>query len=159
MKKDACFQASFFILLRLVMIKKAIIGLGSNLGDRAQYLERAKVLIGKRIGNITRMSSVSETEAWGFTAPPFLNQIIELETALEPMTLLDALQEIERELGRTQKTCYIDGKAQYHNRTIDLDILDYDHQSIDTERLTLPHPRIQERDFVLNQLQELEILL
>lgn len=141
------------------MAKTAIIGLGSNLGDRQWYLQEAQNLMRKRIGNIVRTSSVAETEAWGFTAPPFLNQIVVLETELEPMTLLDALQEIERELGRKCKTTYIDGKAQYHNRTIDLDILDYDHQVVHHDRLTLPHPRIQDRDFILQQLAELDITI
>lgn len=139
------------------MKKQAIIGLGSNLGDREGYLKKAQMLMSERVGAIVRASSVAETESWGFSAPPFLNQIVVLETSLEAITVLDALQEIERELGRTQKTTYVDGKAVYHNRTIDLDILDYDHCRIQNSRLMLPHPRIHERDFVLQQLTELGI--
>ena len=139
-------------------MRRAIIGLGSNLGDRAAYLAQARVLMQARVGDIEAASSVAETEAWGFTAPPFLNQIVVVRTALEPMALLDELQNIERELERTEKTHWEDGHPDYHSRTIDLDILDYDHLLYQDERLTLPHPRIHDREFVLNQLKELHLL-
>ncbi len=138
-------------------MKEAVIALGSNMGDRAANLSQARLLIGGRIGGIVRASSVIETEAWGFDAPPFLNQVVVVRTPLEPLPLLDALQRIERDLGRTEKTTYTDGVPRYHDRTIDLDILDYDGLVYQDERLTLPHPRISERDFVLRSLDELGI--
>lgn len=141
------------------MVKRAIIGLGSNLGDREAYLQQACRLITERVGAIKRSSSVIETESWGFQAPPFKNQVIVVETALDPIALLDELQQIERELGRTQKSTVVDGQHIYHNRTIDLDILDYNHEIWHTERLTLPHPQIHHREFVLQSLKELNITL
>ena len=155
--KGAFFKASFFYLCGM-KIRRAIIGMGSNLGDREAYLEKARLLVSEHVGEIEQMSSVAETKAWGFDAPPFLNQIIVVSTVLEPLALLDELQGIERELGRTEKTLWDNGRPEYHNRTIDLDILDYDHIRYADGRLTLPHPRIHERDFVLRQLEELGVL-
>ncbi|MCQ2264609.1 MAG: 2-amino-4-hydroxy-6-hydroxymethyldihydropteridine diphosphokinase [Bacteroidales bacterium] len=140
-------------------MKRAVIGLGSNMGDRAMYLQQAKELVRSRIGQIVRTSSVIETPAWGFEADPFLNQIIVVITTLLPLQMLDELQSIERALGRTQKSSIVDGKAVYHDRTIDLDVLDYDGMHYHDERLTLPHPKIHERDFVLQSLAELDIVL
>lgn len=137
--------------------KTAVIGMGSNLGDRSAYLERAVELMRLRVGEILHASSVMETPAWGFEAPAFLNQIVVLRTTLSPWELLDELQAIERELGRDQKSTIENGKPVYHNRTIDLDILDYDGLHHSDDRLTLPHPLIHQRDFVLEQLRELDI--
>ncbi len=140
-------------------MKDAVIGLGSNLGDRADNLARARALISARAGHIVRVSTVIETPSWGFTAPPFLNQVIVIRTELQPLELLDVLQAIERELGRSEKTIYENGIPQYHSRTIDLDILDYDSISYQDERLILPHPRIAQREFVLRSLDELGLQL
>ena len=82
-----------------------------------------------------------------------------METSLGPLELLDGLQSIERRLGRTQKSYFENGKPVYHARTIDLDILDYDRMRYHDERLTLPHPHIAERDFVLASLKELNLNL
>ncbi len=147
-----------FFIFAPMKIKQAIIGLGSNMGDRATYLEQARALIAERVGTIVQTSSIQETEAWGFLAPPFLNQVIAIRTKLTPLELLDELQRIERELGRKEKSRIEQGKPVYHNRTIDLDILDYDHVVYHDERLTLPHPHIAERDFVLNPLREMGLL-
>ncbi len=138
-------------------MKEVIIGLGSNMGDRAGYLSQARLRIEEEVGEILRASSVIETESWGFDAPPFLNQVLVVRTLLEPLPLLDSLQRIERDLGRREKTVYEDGVPRYQNRTIDLDILDYGGLVYHDERLTLPHPRIAERDFVLQSLDELGI--
>ena len=139
-------------------MKKAIIGLGSNLGNRLDNLMRARQLMAERVGVIICCSSISETEAWGFEAPAFLNQALILETELEPLDLLDELQQIERELGRTHKTTMVDGHPVYSSRTIDLDILDYDGIEFQNERLTLPHPQIPFRDFVQEELEELRVI-
>lgn len=138
-------------------MKRVIIGLGSNMGNRAEYLASAMNLIRSRIGQIVRASSVIETPAWGFEAPPFLNQVIIVITPMNPIVLLDELQVIERELGRTQKSTLVEGKPIYHNRTIDLDILDYNGLRYKDERLELPHPKIHEREFVMYSLNELGI--
>ena len=139
------------------MPHRAVIGLGSNMGKREFYLALSIRLIEWEIGSVVRKSSVIETPSWGFESDPFLNQVIVVETALEPMALLDGLQSIERRLGRTRKSTVQDGKPVYHDRTIDLDILDYDRQQYHNERLTLPHPHIAEREFVLVSLRELGI--
>jgi len=136
-----------------------VIGLGSNLGDRAEYLRSAVAQMQLRVGNLVRASSVEETSSWGFDAPAFLNQIVVLRTTLAPLELLDVLQAIERELGRVQKSICVDGKPVYHNRTIDLDILDYGGMRYSDDRLTLPHPLIHQREFVLRQLRELDLEL
>ena len=141
------------------MPHRAVIDLGSNKGNRKFYLSLAVRLIEWEVGNVVRASSVIETPSWGFESDPFLNQVVVVETALEPLPLLDALQSIERRLGRTQKSQVVDGKPVYHARTIDLDILDYDGLQYHDDRLTLPHPHIAEREFVLISLRELNLNL
>lgn len=139
------------------MTHRAVIGLGSNEGKREFYLALAIRLVEWEIGSVLRASSVIETPSWGFDSAPFLNQVIVVGTDLEPLPLLDGLQSIERRLGRTQKSTLRDGKPVYHDRTIDLDILDYDRRVFRNERLTLPHPHIAEREFVLASLRELDL--
>ena len=139
------------------MSHRAVIGLGSNLGKREFYIRLANRLVEWEVGRVVQRSSVIETPAWGFESDPFLNQVIVVETELSPLELLDVLQGIERRLGRTQKSTVEDGKPVYHARTIDLDILDYDRMRYHDDRLTLPHPHIAEREFVLVPLRELGI--
>lgn len=139
------------------MPHRAVIALGSNLGNRDFYLNMALCLIGWEVGKVVQRSSVIETPSWGFDSDPFLNQVVVVETELEPIALLDVLQDIERRLGRTEKSSVVDGKPVYHARTIDLDILDYDRMHYHDDRLTLPHPHIAEREFVLVPLRELGI--
>ena len=148
----------FFFIFAAMNKKQAIIGLGGNIGDREGYLAQARRLVDAHAGVIVQASSLAETKAWGFEAPPFLNQIVVILTELEPLELLDVLQGIEHRLGRTVKTHHENGVPVYHNRTIDLDILDYDNIVYQDERLTLPHPHIREREFVLQQLREMELL-
>lgn len=141
------------------MQHRAVIGLGSNKGNRKFYLQFSIRLIEWEVGHVVQASSVIETPSWGFESDPFLNQVIVVETDMTPLELLDALQAIERKLGRTQKSTVVDGKPVYHDRTIDLDILDYDRKPYHDDRLTLPHPHIAEREFVLAPLRELNINL
>lgn len=138
-------------------MKEVVIGLGSNIEPRGFYLQMALFLMRERVGEVLRTSSVIETPAWGFEAPPFLNQVAVLRTTMEPLALLDELQQIERALGRKEKSTVQDGVPQYHDRTIDLDILDYDHITYADDRLVLPHPKIAEREFVLQSLRELQL--
>ena len=132
------------------------IGLGSNLGNRADNIRRAVALLEKRIGRMAACSSIIETEPEGFVSDHrFLNAVASFETRLAPDALLNETQDIERELGRTQKS--LDGI--YHDRSIDIDLLTYQVEGcpieVQTPRLTLPHPRMTERDFVLKPLREI----
>ena len=85
-------------------MKRVIIGMGSNVGDRAAHLADAILRMAERVGAVERCTRVAETPAWGFDAPPFLNQAVVLRTYLKPLELLDELQRIERQLGRTAST-------------------------------------------------------
>jgi 2-amino-4-hydroxy-6-hydroxymethyldihydropteridine diphosphokinase len=126
----------------------AYIGLGSNLGDRLATL-RAAVQRVENLGRIIGVSSLYETEPVGYLEQPrFLNAVVALETALAPGDLLRSLLDIERDLGRTR--CFADAP-----RTLDLDLLLVDDVTLDTTELTLPHPRLHERAFVLVPLAEL----
>jgi 2-amino-4-hydroxy-6-hydroxymethyldihydropteridine diphosphokinase len=135
------------------------LGLGSNLGNREQHLIDAKDAISQEIGKIVLSSSIYETEAEGFTGNAFLNQVIRVETMLSPESLLQKTQEIEKKMGRVQKTVFKAGAPVYANRIIDIDILLYDDLQMDTETLTLPHPRMFERDFVMKPLGEVISML
>ena len=102
---------------------KVYLSLGSNLGDREATMRSAIEMLNERAGTVDRQSSFIETEPWGFeSANRFMNMCVRLLTALQPAELLEATKQIERELGRTQKS--VDG--QYHDRPIDIDILMYD---------------------------------
>ncbi len=125
------------------------LSLGSNLGDRESNLRNSITLLAPLVH--TRLqSSIYETEPWGYAdQPSFLNQVIKASTSLEPMRLLDFLKELEVSMGR-QET------FRFGPRLIDLDILFYDDLILDTPKLTIPHPRITERAFVLIPLAEIE---
>ena len=128
------------------------VGLGSNLGDREATIRGALDRM-QRLDSavVLRVSSLRETEPVGYEDQPrFVNGVAELETTLEPLELLDRLLEIERDLGRTR-----DG-PRFGPRPIDLDLLVYDDVVLDHPRLTLPHPRLTEREFVLEPLAELD---
>ena len=128
------------------------LSLGSNLGDREDMLRRAIALIGERVGKVQRVSSFIETEPWGFQSEhPFLNAACLVLTTLSPLECLDATQQIERELGRRTKS----SGGIYHDRPIDIDLLMYDDLQLSTPRLTLPHPHMHERDFVMIPLREI----
>ena len=130
------------------------LSLGTNLGNKAQHLIEAKNVIQQNIGKILAESSIYETEAVGFVGNPFYNQVIKVETAFSPESLLLETQEIEEKMGRTQKTVIQNELPIYTNRIIDIDILRYDDLQIDTEKLKIPHPKMQEREFVMKPLSE-----
>ena len=126
----------------------AYLGLGSNLGDREENLRRALALFGE-MGEVTALSSVYETEPWGYAEQPsFLNMACGLRVALTPPELLAHAQDVERRLGRVRS-------IRYGPRTIDVDILLYGDLIIDTPDLCIPHPGIPERAFVLAPLAEI----
>lgn len=130
---------------------RTILSLGSNLGDRANTLNRAVLELGK-IGKIERESGIYETQPWGnINQPWFLNKVIEIETELQPEKLLAAIQKIERELGRVLKT----NNGVYLPRKIDIDILFYDDLILKTNGLEIPHPYIADRRFALKPLAEI----
>ena len=130
----------------------AYLSLGSNLGDRHATMQSAILLLGKQAGTVDRVSSAIETEPWGFkSANKFLNMCVRIITPLSPEQLLATTKDIELQLGRTTKSV----NGQYHDRPIDIDILTYDDIHINTPSLTLPHPHMHERDFVMIPLREL----
>jgi len=131
------------------------LGLGSNLGNKAQYLNAAKDAIKQEIGEIITQSSFYETKAVGFEGNSFINQVIKVQTTLSPENLLQKTQKIEKKLGRIKKSIIKNGVLVYANRTIDIDILLYDDLQMDTETLTIPHPRMHEREFVMKPLREI----
>ncbi|WP_053180361.1 2-amino-4-hydroxy-6-hydroxymethyldihydropteridine diphosphokinase [Sunxiuqinia dokdonensis] len=124
--------------------------LGGNLGDKQQLFANALEMIASDIGEITARSAVYETEPWGFESDDlFWNQVVVVETSLQPLALLEQTQRIEKHLGRVRHA------QQYVSRLIDLDLLFYDKQVIRHLRLEIPHPRIAERRFVLEPLAEI----
>ena len=126
----------------------AYIGLGTNLGDRKENLSKAIEAISLKM-SISKQSSLYETTAWGYTEQPdFLNQVIQVETNLSPLRLLNFLKKTEVELGRVEN-------FRYGPRLIDIDILFYDDLVITTSRLQIPHPMLPERAFVLVPLNEI----
>jgi 2-amino-4-hydroxy-6-hydroxymethyldihydropteridine diphosphokinase len=123
--------------------------LGSNLGDRLQVLAAAREAIGEQAGSIVTQSAIYETAPWGITdQPAFLNQVIEISTSLLPEDLLRIILNIEHDLGRVRY-------ERWGARVIDIDILYFGQTVMDSARLTLPHPRIQDRRFVLAPLAEI----
>ncbi len=123
--------------------------LGANLGEPQKQLELAEKEIRQRVGQIQRASNVYESVAWGVTEQPnFLNQVIEVTTELDALQTLDLIQSIEKDLGRVRLT-------KWGARIIDIDILYFNEEIIEVERLIVPHPYIQDRRFTLVPLNEL----
>ena len=126
--------------------------LGANLGDRKGNIKLAIKQISELIGPVVRQSALIETAPWGFnSANAFINAAVCSETSLSPREVLQATQDIERALGRTTKS--IDG--QYHDRLIDIDILLYDDLHVNEPDLVIPHPHMNERQFVMQPLSEI----
>lgn len=128
------------------------LGLGTNLGNKEANLRTAIYKLQERIGKQVSLSSFYETAPWGFESDhSFLNAAIGLETSLSPIEILHITQEIEKELGRTKKSV----NGSYSDRLIDIDILLYDTLVLQTPELTVPHPLMTERDFVMKPLIEI----
>jgi 2-amino-4-hydroxy-6-hydroxymethyldihydropteridine diphosphokinase len=129
---------------------RAYLGLGSNLGDRLGNLRRAVALLGQRDGiRVLRSSRVFETDPVGPPQPDYLNGVAEVETSLTARELLDGCLAVERDIGRVRT-------ERWGPRVIDVDLLTFDEQRIDEPGLTVPHPRMHERGFVLVPLLELD---
>ena len=158
----------------MIKMHAVYLGLGSNMGDRRQNIEKAVALIGERVGEVVRQSSLMETEPWGFASDNlFLNGVILCQTELSPREVLQATQKIEREMGRKKSVkrgakneergarnelstvnCQLSTR-HYQDRPIDIDILLYDDLCIDEPDLKIPHPLMEQRDFVMIPLREI----
>ena len=128
---------------------RAWLALGSNLGDRAAYLASARAALEREGIQILTASTVLETEPVGVTEQPaFLNQVLEVETQLQPRSLLDTVKRLERELGRSPS-------PRWGPREIDIDILRYQGRQVDEPGLTIPHPEIGHRPFLQRLMAEI----
>ena len=128
------------------------LGLGTNLGDKQKNMNDAIRMLENQVGEVEKVSSVIETEPEGFKSDNmFLNAVVKVRTALSPFELLDITQDVEKSLGRKEKS----SNGIYHDRVIDIDILLYDDINISTPRLVIPHPRMAQREFVMTPLTEL----
>jgi len=130
--------------------QKVYLSLGSNLGNRYLMLQKAIFGIQKKCGTVKAVSSVYENPAVGFDGGDFLNACIGIETELPPTELLNTLLQIEKDLGRERG-----GHEGYRSRTLDIDIIFYGHETVDTEDLIVPHPNMDSRNFVLKPLADI----
>jgi 2-amino-4-hydroxy-6-hydroxymethyldihydropteridine diphosphokinase len=130
--------------------KSAFLSIGSNLGNRAFILQKAIFEIGKKAGEIRQVSAIYQTPSWGFEGNDFLNACLEIQTRLTPVALLTEILAIEIEYGRERND-----SQGYQSRTLDIDIIYYDKEIIDTERITVPHPKMHERKFILKPLADI----
>lgn len=123
--------------------------LGGNLGERRENLAKAMALIGEAGAIVKRTSSIYETEPWGAKDQPnYYNQVVEILTDLGAEELMKTILRIEKTMGRVRT-------EKYGTRTIDIDILFFNDETINSDSLTVPHPRIQERRFVLIPMNEI----
>lgn len=130
-------------------MNKAYLLLGSNMGDSRQYLATARSLIAEECGDITHTSSLYQTAAWGKTdQPDFLNQALEIRTKLNAKQLIRQVLKVEKQMGRVRE-------EKYGARIIDIDILLFNNEIHQTPFLTIPHPEMQKRRFVLTPLAEI----
>lgn len=130
-------------------MERVYLATGSNIGDKSAHLAKALELIEGYVGDIVQVSGVYRTAAWGLEdQPEFLNQAMAIDCNLEPDTLLLAVMDIERQMGRERR-------IRWGERLIDIDILFYGNLISQSQRLTIPHPFIQERNFVLQPMLEI----
>lgn len=131
---------------------KVYLSLGTNLGNRKRNVHEAIEKIGELVGDVARQSALYETKPWGFSSPnDFINACVLVETTLAPRQLLEMTQRIEKEMGRVGKS----HDGEYQDRVIDIDILMYDDLKIDEPDLKIPHPLMEDRDFVMVPLKEI----
>ncbi len=128
---------------------KVYFSIGGNLGNRPINLNRAISEITKKVGPVLSISSIYETKAWGVeNQPDFLNQVLLVKTTLSPLETLETVLAIELDMGRVRT-------QKWYTRIIDIDLLFFDNQIISSKKLTIPHPFIAERNFVLAPLAEI----
>lgn len=131
------------------MSNNVVLGLGGNIGNVQKTLLKCTDLIGLRLGKITLKSALYQTKAWGVeNQPDFINQVVLIETSLSVQQCLIICQEIEKDLGRVRN-------EKWHKRIIDIDILFFNEEVIKSNNLKIPHPFLQQRNFVLYPLAEL----
>ena len=129
----------------------AYLALGTNIGNKRRNMITAAALLAERVGDILALSGFYEMEPWGFESENFfLNAAVKLKTSFSPLEVLQITQQIEKELGRTEKS-----NGVYHDRIIDIDILLYEDEVLQIPELTLPHPLMHERKFVMDPLAEI----
>lgn len=130
------------------------LSLGTNLGNRKANIREAIQKIEEQVGVVVRQSALYETKPWGFSSPnDFINACVLVVTSLAPHQLLESLQCIEKEMGRMEKSV----NGEYHDRVIDIDILLFDDLKVNTPDLIIPHPLMEEREFVMKPLREIFI--
>lgn len=133
------------------MSNKVILSLGGNLGNVELTFQKAEQLIQQKVGEITLQSSIYSTKAWGEeNQPDFLNRVVVVETLLSPQNVLQLLLAIEKKMGRVRENT-----KKWMERVIDIDILFYDQEIIESEHLIVPHPYLQDRNFVLYPMYEI----
>jgi len=126
------------------------LSLGSSLGNRELYIKKALYLINRQIGKIIKTSHLYQTEPWGFEDKNlFLNQVIQIETGYSPIKILEKIHKIELKLERVKNS------LNYEARTIDIDILFFNYQIYNSEKLQIPHKHLHNRKFVLVPLNEI----
>jgi len=139
------------------MTERVFLSLGSNQGDRVANLDEALKRLVEALGKEAEcVSDYIETESWGFDAPDFINAVVAFSIEVQdPFELLAMCKRIERAMGRNETLEFDeDGRRIYHSRVIDIDILTIGDRKIDTKILTIPHPLMLERDFVMIPLRQ-----
>jgi deoxyguanosine kinase len=131
-------------------VKTIYLSLGSNLGNKLYNLQRAVFLLQKKLGEITDISAVYKSPAWGFEGEDFLNACLAIETQRTAKQVLQVILQIEKEMGRERNL----GES-YQSRNIDIDLLYYNSETIQTDELTVPHPQLHLRRFVLKPLADI----
>ncbi len=134
----------------MIATKRVYLSLGSNLGHRYALLQKAIFRLQERVGSVVELSPVYENPAVGFEGDDFLNACVGIDTVLSPQTLLKVVLQIEKELGRQRANC-----SGYQSRTLDIDLIFYEQETINTPTLVIPHPRMHERHFVLQPLADI----
>ncbi len=133
------------------MENNIVLLLGGNIGDSRGYIRNAYTLLEQQLGFVSHISSFYQTQAWGFEADDFINLAIIIITEKSPQECLLITQAIEEELGRIDQ----DSGQKYASREIDIDIIFYGEEIVETNHLTIPHPRMDQRNFVLQPLAEI----
>lgn len=128
----------------------ALLSLGTNLGDRLQNLQLCIDAIHEEVATVVQVSPVYETPAWGFEAAPFYNCMIQIHTLKSATKILSKILKLEKKFGRTRSE-----KSGYQSRIIDIDIIAFNDELIETENLIVPHPRLEMRNFVLYPLKDI----
>ena len=131
---------------------QVILSLGSNLGNRLENIQLAIKFIHQTIATVVKVSSLYETPSWGFDSEPFYNCALVLQTSKNAEQILDEVLELETKLGRVRNN-----EEGYQSRVIDIDVITYNEEIIDTERLQVPHPHMQNRKFVLLPMRDLNL--